>query len=98
MGDPGTRSADCLAGQTLGDSVRQWPRMPEPAHDRLGKTPGQYAHRHPQPGKPQQNADVERYHRTGWYDGLNQHLFDSITDVQDFATCWLWTHPSRTSE
>ena len=44
-----------------------------------------------QPGKPQQNAYVERYHRTGRYDGLNQHLFDSIADVQDFATRWLWT-------
>ena len=39
-----------------------------------------------QPGKPQQNAYIERYHRTVRYDWLNQHLFTSISDVQDFAT------------
>ena len=45
-----------------------------------------------QSGKPQQNAYVERYNRTVRYDWLNQHLFDSIADVQDFATRWLWTY------
>ena len=39
-----------------------------------------------EPGKPQQNAYVERTNRTVRYDWPNQHLFDSITDVQDFAT------------
>ena len=29
-----------------------------------------------QPGKPQQNAYVERYNRTTRYDWLSQHLFD----------------------
>lgn len=45
-----------------------------------------------QPGKPQQNAYVERYNRTVRYDWLNQHLFASINDVQDFATSWLWIY------
>lgn len=45
-----------------------------------------------QPGKPQQNAYVERYNRTVRYDWLNQHLFASISDVQDFATSWLWVY------
>ena len=45
-----------------------------------------------QPGKPQQNAYVERYNRTVRCDWLNQHLFDSIADVQDFATRWLWIY------
>jgi putative transposase len=45
-----------------------------------------------QPGKPQQNAYVERYNRTVRYDWLSQHLFDSIEGVQDFATRWLWTY------
>lgn len=45
-----------------------------------------------QPGKPQQNAYVERYNRTVRYDWLNQHLFDTIAEVQDFATRWLWTY------
>ena len=41
---------------------------------------------------PQQNAYVERYNRTVRYDGLSQFLFDSIAEVQDCATRWLWTH------
>lgn len=45
-----------------------------------------------QPGKPQQNAYVERYNRTVRYDWLNQHLFDSIEQVQDYATKWLWIY------
>ncbi|OBQ46467.1 hypothetical protein SP90_12240 [Halodesulfovibrio spirochaetisodalis] len=45
-----------------------------------------------QPGKPQQNAYIERYNRTVRYDWLNQHLFRSIEQVQDFATAWLWSY------
>ena len=45
-----------------------------------------------QPGKPQQNAYIERYNRTVRYDWLRQHLFDSIEEVQDYATKWLWTY------
>ena len=44
------------------------------------------------PGKPQQNAYIERYNRTVRYDWLGQYLFSSITEVQDFATRWLWTY------
>ncbi len=45
-----------------------------------------------QPGKPQQNAYIERYNRTVRYDWLNHHLFDSIEQVQDYATRWLWLY------
>ena len=45
-----------------------------------------------QPGNPQQNAYVERYNRTVRYDWLGQHLFDGLTEVQDYATQWLWTY------
>ena len=47
---------------------------------------------HIQPGKPQQNAYVERYNRTVRYGWLNQQLFESIEQVQDSATRWLWTY------
>jgi putative transposase len=47
---------------------------------------------HIQPGKPQQNAYVERYNRTVRYDWLAQCLFDSIDEVQESATRWLWTY------
>jgi putative transposase len=45
-----------------------------------------------QPGKPQQNAYIERYNRTVRYDWLAQYLFSSIDEVQEFATQWLWTY------
>lgn len=45
-----------------------------------------------QPGKPQQNAYIERYNRTVRYDWLNQYSFNSIQEVQDFATKWLWVY------
>jgi putative transposase len=45
-----------------------------------------------QPGNPQQNAYVERYNRTVRYDWLAHYLFDSIEEVQDYATQWLWTY------
>lgn len=47
---------------------------------------------HIQPGKPQQNAYVERYNRTVRYDWLEQYLFDSIKEVQKSATRWLWSY------
>lgn len=45
-----------------------------------------------QPGKPQQNAYVERYNRTVRYDWLNQFLFETIEEVQEHATKWLWSY------
>lgn len=48
--------------------------------------------RHIQLGKPQQNGYVERYNRTVRYDWLNQYLFESIDEMRDFATRWLWSY------
>lgn len=45
-----------------------------------------------QPGKPQQNAYVERFNRTVRYEWLAQYCFDTITEAQDFATRWIWTY------
>ncbi len=47
---------------------------------------------HIQPGKPQQNAYIERYNRTVRYDWLAHHLFESIEEVQEYATQWLWLY------
>lgn len=48
--------------------------------------------RYIQPGKPQQNGYAERYNRTVRYDWLNQYLFESLEEMQEFATTWLWTY------
>lgn len=45
-----------------------------------------------QPGNPQQNAYVECYNRTVRYDWLAHHPFETLDEVQDFATRWLWTY------
>ena len=45
-----------------------------------------------QPGQPQQNAYVERYNRTVRYDWLSRYIFDTLQQVQEFATRWLWTY------
>ncbi len=43
-----------------------------------------------QPGKPTQNAYVERYSRTVRHEWLDEHLFESIDHAQQTATQWLW--------
>ena len=45
-----------------------------------------------QPGQPQQNADVERYNRTARYDWLAHHLFETLDEIQDFASRWWWAY------
>ena len=45
-----------------------------------------------QPGKPQQNAYVERYNRTVRTQWLGRYHFNNIEEVQDHATRWLWTY------
>ena len=50
---------------------------------------------HIQPGQPQQNAYVERYNRTVRYDWLAQTLFETIEQVQDSATRWLWIYNNQ---
>lgn len=45
-----------------------------------------------QPGKPTQNAYVERFNRTVRHEWLDEHLFDSIEHAQYTATQWLWRY------
>ncbi|MGJ5621538.1 IS3 family transposase [Sulfitobacter sp. MF3-043] len=45
-----------------------------------------------QPGKPQQNACIERYNRTVRGEWLGQFIFEIIKEAQDQATEWLWTY------
>ena len=45
-----------------------------------------------QPGKPTQNAYIERFNRTVRHEWLDMHLFESIEHAQYLATEWLWTY------
>jgi transposase len=42
-----------------------------------------------QPGKPLQNAYVERFSRTVRYEWLAPYHFDSIRDATDFTSLWM---------
>ena len=41
------------------------------------------------PGKPTQNAYIERFNRTARHECLDMHEFDSVAHAQDVATKWL---------
>ena len=43
-----------------------------------------------QPGNPQQNAYIERANRTMRYSWVSKHLFETLKEVQEYATNWLW--------
>jgi len=45
-----------------------------------------------QPGKPTQNAYVERFNRTVRHEWLDEHIFESIEHAQQTATEWLWRY------
>jgi putative transposase len=45
-----------------------------------------------QPGKPQQNAYIERYNKTVRYDWLAHYVFETVSEVQEYATKWLWSY------
>ena len=45
-----------------------------------------------QPGKPKQNAFIERYNRTVRGELLSQYIFETIEEAHDQATEWLWTY------
>lgn len=50
------------------------------------------------PGKPQQNAHVERDKRTVRHEGLDSCIFERIEEVQQIAAEWLWSHKQERSQ
>jgi putative transposase len=47
---------------------------------------------HIQPGQPQQNAYVERFNRTVRYEWLSQYYWETLDEVQLYATQWMWKY------
>ncbi len=45
-----------------------------------------------QPGKPTQNAYIERFNHTARHEWLDLHLFESIERAQELATEWMWSY------
>ena len=45
-----------------------------------------------QPGKPTQNAYIERFNRTARHEWLDLNLFESIEHAQELATKWMWCY------
>ena len=45
-----------------------------------------------QPGKPTQNAYIERFNRTVRQELFELNFFDSIKHAQDLATKWMWSY------
>jgi len=43
-----------------------------------------------QPGKPQQNAYIERFNRTVRYEWLSQYHWEDLNEVRNFATHWMY--------
>ena len=47
---------------------------------------------HIEPGKPQQNAYVERFNRTVRYEWLSQYHWTDLDEVRLCATQWMWMY------
>ncbi|WP_150613664.1 IS3 family transposase [Pandoraea terrigena] len=45
-----------------------------------------------EPGKPQQNAYIERFNRTARYEWLSQYLWDDLEQVREAAADWMWIY------
>ena len=48
-----------------------------------------------QPGKPTQNAYIERFNWTVRHEWLDLHSFVSLIDAQDLATRWRWQYKNE---
>ena len=85
------------------DQIIEWRGKPsalrcENGPEYLSQTLVNWANQHQitllyiQPGKPTQNAYIERFNRTARHEWLDMHQFESIAHAQLLATQWLWIY------
>ena len=85
------------------DQIIEWRGKPaalrcDNGPEYLSHTLVEWANRHRitliyiQPGKPTQNAYIERFNRTARHEWLDMHQFESIAHAQHLATKWLWQY------
>jgi putative transposase len=51
-----------------------------------------------QPGKPTQNAFIERFNRSYRNEALDAYLFDTLEDVRAITRDWLWRYNHRRTQ
>ena len=66
--------------ENISETVRQWAREWGIRFEYI------------QPGKPQQNAYVERFNRTVRYEWLSQYHWSDLEEVRLYATNWMWMY------
>ena len=77
-----------LAPSLLSQKGKGWTTFTPPAAAPCRRFRGLISHRRSQ----QQNAYVERYNRTVRHEWLDLYIFETIEEVQQIATEWLWTY------
>ena len=81
-----------MARETPGYKVRQWPRERQRQAHCLGRAEQHPGMEYIQPGKPQQNAYIERFNRTVRYEWLSQYYWEDLEEVRLFATNWMFEY------
>lgn len=66
--------------ENISETVRQWAREWGIRFEYI------------QPGKPQQNAYVERFNRTVRYEWLSQYHWSDLEEVRLYSTNWMWMY------
>ncbi len=82
-------------GRGLPEQIRM-DNGPELISDALAKWADENGIRlvHIQPGKPAQNAFIERFNRTFRQDILNAYVFETLDEVRQLAESWMETYNS----
>ena len=79
---------------SVSDPRRQWPRIHGQTFVDWCAAHGAAIH-YIQPGKPDQNAYIERFNRSYRTEVLNAHLFESVAELRALTDTWLRIYNSE---